>query len=164
MGTHVASLVGCWARSHANSLAGIGDLTPAHLVPRAELKGRDFYRQLCTVFNLPPSDSGAGMFLSIYAHIDVLRLDEAHLLPQDVFEHLHTLANDDWDRQPLLSIVLIVPSFSSDASRSTATGMPLWTSFSTARGLRIAERNGGTATPPISCTYASSSSHSGRLT
>ncbi len=37
----------------------------------------------------------------------VFLLDEAHLLRQDVLEHLHILANYEWDSKPLLSIVLV---------------------------------------------------------
>ncbi|MEL6187912.1 MAG: ATP-binding protein [Myxococcota bacterium] len=33
--------------------------------------------------------------------------DEAHLLHQDVLEHLHILANYAWDSRPLLSLVLV---------------------------------------------------------
>ena len=82
----------------------------------ATLGRRDFYRQLCVVFDLPPRGSAAGLFLGISAHIEalgrerihpVLLLDEAHLLHQEVLEHLHILANYDWDRRPLLSIVLV---------------------------------------------------------
>ncbi len=82
----------------------------------ATLKRRDFYRQLCMVFDLPPKSSAAGLFLGISAHIEalsrdrvhpVLLLDEAHLLPQDVLEHLHILANYAWDSRPLLSVILV---------------------------------------------------------
>ena len=37
----------------------------------------------------------------------VFLLDEAHLLHQDVLDHLHILANYQWDQKPLLSIVLV---------------------------------------------------------
>jgi type II secretory pathway predicted ATPase ExeA len=82
----------------------------------ATLKRRDFYRQLCMLFELPPKASSAGLFLGVSSHIEalgrdrvhpVLLLDEAHLLPQDVLEHLHILANYAWDSRPLLSIVLV---------------------------------------------------------
>src|SRR5690606_34947898 len=34
-------------------------------------------------------------------------LDEAHLLHQDVLDHLHILSNYEWDRRPLLSLLLV---------------------------------------------------------
>jgi type II secretory pathway predicted ATPase ExeA len=37
----------------------------------------------------------------------VFLLDEAHLLHQDVLEHLHILANYEWDAKALLSLVLV---------------------------------------------------------
>jgi len=37
----------------------------------------------------------------------VLLIDEAHLLHQDVLDHLHILANYEWDSRPLLSLVLV---------------------------------------------------------
>jgi type II secretory pathway predicted ATPase ExeA len=37
----------------------------------------------------------------------VLLIDEAHLLHQDVLEHLHILANYEWDSRALLSIILV---------------------------------------------------------
>jgi type II secretory pathway predicted ATPase ExeA len=37
----------------------------------------------------------------------VFLLDESHLLHQDTLEHLHILLNYEWDRRPLLSIVLV---------------------------------------------------------
>ena len=33
--------------------------------------------------------------------------NESHLLHQDVLDHLHILANYDWDSRPLLSLVLV---------------------------------------------------------
>ena len=37
----------------------------------------------------------------------VFLLDEAHLLHQDVLDHLHILMNYEWDRRALLSLVMI---------------------------------------------------------
>jgi type II secretory pathway predicted ATPase ExeA len=37
----------------------------------------------------------------------VLLIDEAHLLHQDVLDHLHILANYDWDSKALLSLILV---------------------------------------------------------
>src|SRR5690606_13769376 len=34
-------------------------------------------------------------------------IDEAHLLHQDVLDHLHILANYEWDSKALLSLVLV---------------------------------------------------------
>ena len=90
----------CTLRALRRSLAENSfRLTYCH---NATLKKRDFYRQLCMMFELPPKASAAGLFLGVSAHIEnlgrervhpVLLLDEAHLLPQDVLEHLHILGN-----------------------------------------------------------------------
>jgi len=65
---------------------------------------------------LSPSATAAAVFYAISTHVNelgsdsvhpVLLLDEAHLLHQDVLEHLHILANYEWDSKALLSIVLI---------------------------------------------------------
>jgi general secretion pathway protein A len=37
----------------------------------------------------------------------VFLLDEAHLLHQDMLDHLHILLNYEWDRRALLSVVLV---------------------------------------------------------
>lgn len=37
----------------------------------------------------------------------VFLLDEAHLLHQDVLDHLHILANYEWDSRALLSLILV---------------------------------------------------------
>ena len=53
---------------------------------------------------------GRSVPLRIHALLDdhpIFLLDEAHLLHQDVFEHLHILANHDWDARALLSLVLV---------------------------------------------------------
>jgi general secretion pathway protein A len=82
----------------------------------ATLGRRDFYRQLCLTLGLDPKASAAALFFSINTHIEelgrsrihpALLLDEAHLLHQDVLEHLHVLANYEWDATPLLSLVLV---------------------------------------------------------
>ena len=36
-----------------------------------------------------------------------LILDEAHILHQDTLAHLHILLNYEWDRRPLLSLILV---------------------------------------------------------
>lgn len=82
----------------------------------ATLGRRDFYRQLCVALGLSPKATAAAVFHTISTHVEqlgreavhpVLLLDEAHLLRQDVLDHLHVLANYQWDQQPLLSIILV---------------------------------------------------------
>jgi len=82
----------------------------------ATLGRRDFYRQLCVSMGLAPKATAAAVFHAINTHVEelgrermhpVFLLDEAHLLHQDVLEHLHILANYEWDSKPLLSIVLV---------------------------------------------------------
>jgi hypothetical protein len=77
---------------------------------------RDFYRQLCVALGLTPSATAAGVFYAVSTHIEelgkervhpVFLLDEAHLLHQDVLDHLHILLNYQWDSRALLSLVLI---------------------------------------------------------
>ncbi|HLT02137.1 MAG TPA: AAA family ATPase [Geminicoccaceae bacterium] len=82
----------------------------------ATLGRRDFYRQLCLALGLNPRATAAAVFFAISSHVEdlgrshvhpVLLLDESHLLHQDVLEHLHVLANYEWDSAPLLSMVLV---------------------------------------------------------
>ena len=82
----------------------------------ATLGRRDFYRQLCLALNLSPKATAAAVFYAISAHVEelgrerihpVFLLDESHLLRQDVLDHLHVLANYEWDSKPLLSLVLV---------------------------------------------------------
>lgn len=82
----------------------------------ATLGRRDFYRQLCVALGLTPSATAAGVFYAVSTHIEelgkermhpVFLLDEAHLLHQDVLDHLHILLNYQWDSRALLSLVLI---------------------------------------------------------
>ena len=56
------------------------------------------------------------MFYEITRHVEelaaerrhpVFLLDEAHLLHQDVLDHLHILGNYDWDSRALLSLLLV---------------------------------------------------------
>lgn len=77
---------------------------------------RDFYRHVCLALGLSPSATAAAVFHAINTHVEglgaekvhpVLLIDEAHLLHQDVLEHLHILANYQWDSRALLSLVLI---------------------------------------------------------
>ncbi len=82
----------------------------------ATLGRRDFYRQLCVALGLNPKATAAAVFHSISQHVQdlasdrvhpVFLIDEAHLLNQQVLEHLHILSNYGWDSTPLLSIALI---------------------------------------------------------
>lgn len=82
----------------------------------ATLGRRDFYRQLCLALGLSPSATAAAVFYAINQHVKelgaervhpVFLLDEAHLLHQQVLEHLHILSNYEWDSAPLLSLVLV---------------------------------------------------------
>lgn len=82
----------------------------------ATLGRRDFYRQLCLALGLAPKATAASLFYAVSCVVEdlarehthpVFFLDEAHLLHQDVLDHLHILANYQWDQKPLLSIVLV---------------------------------------------------------
>jgi type II secretory pathway predicted ATPase ExeA len=82
----------------------------------ATLGRRDFYRHVCLALGLSPSATAAAVFYAINTHVrelgndklhPVLLIDEAHLLHQDVLEHLHILANYEWDSRALLSIILV---------------------------------------------------------
>jgi general secretion pathway protein A len=76
---------------------------------------RDFYRQVCHALSLNPKATAAAVFYAITTHVTeltreriqpVLFIDEAHLLHQDVLDHLHILGNYEWDQAPLLTIIL----------------------------------------------------------
>ena len=82
----------------------------------ATLGRRDFYRQLCLALGLNPAATAAGVFYAVSSHVEelgkervhpVFLLDEAHLLHQDVLDHLHILLNYQWDSKALLSLVLV---------------------------------------------------------
>src|SRR5436309_2308717 len=82
----------------------------------ATLGRRDFYRQLCLALGLSPSATAAAVFYAVSSHIEdlgrervhpVFLLDEAHLLHQDVLDHLHILLNYQWDSKALLSLILV---------------------------------------------------------
>jgi type II secretory pathway predicted ATPase ExeA len=78
---------------------------------------RDFYRQLCMALGLPKIHLNAGdLFVAVSGCVQdfarehlfpVFLLDEAHLLHQDTLDHLHILANFDWDSKALLSLLLV---------------------------------------------------------
>lgn len=82
----------------------------------ATLGRRDFYRQLCLALGLSPKATAAAVFYAINRHVHdlgtervhpVFLLDEAHLLRQDVLDHLHILCNYEWDSAALLSLILV---------------------------------------------------------
>lgn len=82
----------------------------------ATLGRRDFYRQLCLTLGLSPKATAAAVFYEVSSHVQqlgeervhpVFLLDEAHLLHQDVLDHLHILGNYEWDSKALLSLVLV---------------------------------------------------------
>jgi general secretion pathway protein A len=82
----------------------------------ATLGRRDFYRQLCLALGLAPSAAAAALFFAVSSHVEdlgresihpVFLLDEAHLLHQDMLDHLHILLNYQWDSKALLSLVLV---------------------------------------------------------
>lgn len=82
----------------------------------ATLGRRDFYRHVCLAIGLSPKATAAAVFYAIASHVEslgseklhpVLLIDEAHLLHQDVLEHLHILSNYEWDSRALLSIILV---------------------------------------------------------
>jgi general secretion pathway protein A len=100
------------ALRHRLPMAGFR-LTYCH---NATLGRRDFYRQLCLAMGLPTSASAAAVFFSVSSHVEdlgrdrvhpVFLLDEAHLLHQDMLDHLHILLNYQWDSRALLSLVLV---------------------------------------------------------
>lgn len=82
----------------------------------ATLGRRDFYRQLCLALGLAPSAAAAALFFAVSSHVEdlgrdrvhpVFLLDAAHLLHQDMLDHLHILLNYQWDSRALLSLVLV---------------------------------------------------------
>lgn len=77
---------------------------------------RDFYRQLCHALGLAPSATAAAVFSAVSTNVEelarekvhpVFLLDEAHLMHQDVLDHLHIMMNFDWDSRALLSLILV---------------------------------------------------------
>ena len=82
----------------------------------ATLGRRDFYRQLCHALGLNPAATAAAVFYAVSLHVEnlgrerihpVFLLDEAHLLHQDMLDHLHILLNYEWDSRALLSLILV---------------------------------------------------------
>jgi len=94
----------------------LGDSFRLTYCHNATLGRRDFYRQLCLALGLSPKATAAAVFYEVSRHVQqlgeehvypVFLLDEAHLLHQDVLDHLHILANYEWDSRSLLSLVLV---------------------------------------------------------
>ncbi|MEZ4327741.1 MAG: ATP-binding protein [Polyangiales bacterium] len=93
----------CVLRSLRQRLPEAGlRLTHCH---NATLWRRDFYRQLRLALALSPRATAAAVFYDVSQHIhelgaarvhSVFLLDEAHLLHQDVLDHLHILVNYGW--------------------------------------------------------------------
>lgn len=92
---------------------GVFRLTYCH---NSTLGRRDFYRQLCVALGLSPKATAAAVFHDVSTHVQelgkervhpVFVIDEAHLLHQDVLDHLHILLNYAWDSRALLSLVLV---------------------------------------------------------
>ncbi|MEE4297864.1 MAG: AAA family ATPase [Pseudomonadales bacterium] len=85
-------------------------------VHHARVNLRDFYRQLSLMLGLEPRATAAALFHAVRQNVEeiaaqrihpVLVLDEAHLAPIPVLEHLHILLNFDRDSKPLLSLLLV---------------------------------------------------------
>ena len=84
-------------------LVGVGESRREHIA-------------LGLALGLSPSATADAVFYAISTHIEelgrdnvhpVLLIDEAHLLHQDVLEHLHIVANYEWDSKALLSLILV---------------------------------------------------------
>ncbi len=82
----------------------------------ATLGRRDFYRHVCLSLGLETHATAAAVFYTIATHVQqlgkdkvhpVFLIDEAHLLHQDVLEHLHILTNYEWDSRAMLSLILV---------------------------------------------------------
>lgn len=95
-------------------------LSPVHFrltyVAHVSLAKRDFYRQVCLALGIECKQLASSLYAAIQKNITaiaaerihpVLVLDEAHLMPDDSLGMLHILANFDWDREPILSLVLV---------------------------------------------------------
>lgn len=103
----------CVLRALRHRLASTNTrLTYCH---NATLGRRDFYRQICGALGLSPKATAAGVFDTVSSYVKELSceqihpvfiIDEAHLLHQDVLDHLHILANYEWDAKPLLTLIL----------------------------------------------------------
>jgi len=105
----------------------------------ATLGSRDFYRQVCLALGLSPKATAAALFFAITTHVEdlnnqsvhpALLLDEAHLLKQQVLDHLHILANYGWDSKSMLSLILVgLPDL--DARLRLSRNRSLWSRIHT---------------------------------
>lgn len=103
--------------------------------PNANLGKRDFYRMLSHVLGLNSSASAGNLYLAVETYVQssrrdkihpVFLLDEAHMLREDMLEHLHILLNYEWDSLSLLSIVLVgLPEL--ESRLSLRSHRSLWT-------------------------------------
>lgn len=97
-----------------------GKLSPVHFrlhyLPHVSLGKRDFYRQICLALGIECKLMPATMYAAIQNNLasiarervhPVLVLDEAHQMPDSSLNTLHVLANFEWDREPVLSLVLV---------------------------------------------------------
>ena len=82
----------------------------------ATLGRHDYYRHLSLALGLSPNATAASLFFALSKHVEelgrerihpVFLLDEAHLLHQDMLDHLHILLNYEWDSRALLSLILV---------------------------------------------------------
>ena len=104
----------CVLRALRNSLdSAVFRFTYCHNVTVGR---RDFYRQLCIALGIPRGMTAGEVFLAVSTHVEelsrerlypVFLVDEAHLLHQDTFDHLHILLNYAWDSKALLSMILV---------------------------------------------------------
>jgi len=86
-------------------------------IHNAGVNRRDFYRQLSAALGLEHKANAAALFRQVQSQIEdladeqkvhpVLVIDEAHLLPTPVLEHLHLLLNYRRDSCAFLSLILI---------------------------------------------------------
>lgn len=95
-------------------------LSPVHFrlsyVAHVALAKRDFYKQICNSLGIEAKLLPASMYAAIQKDLasiaeqrvhPVLILDEAHLMPDSSLGTLHMLANFEWDKEPIVSIVLV---------------------------------------------------------
>lgn len=94
----------------------------------------DFYRQLSTALGLEPKGTAASLFRQVQQQVEdladeqkihpVLVIDEAHLLPLSVLEHLHVLLNYRKDSRSFLSLLLVgLPELRNRLSRNVLSSL-----------------------------------------